>query len=228
MSKHSRRNGDRVKAGDRTLTDAPQPQNAPARGSAGVPPIPDLRKRSVRTWLPVAVLCLLAAGVTLLLVCDSTSPLIPKPRPKAAAPPPNKPPPWQPVSNDDRIVNLFVFSRADGLRETGMLEDPAVFDDQPVTEQEAERKQTDFFVRSPDLKVIDIWHGEPDGKGKQKPTPGHYTLMTKGNVSSPPLRVRNGDSVDPPAQRHLNNPDLVIEVKDGKIKVVRSAMHVGP
>src|SRR5262249_2559418 len=91
---------------------------------------------------------------------------------------------------------------------------------EPVPEGEAERLQTDFFLREL-VRVQTVCRGEPDGEGGLKATPGLYTLIVKGGVAAPELRVRANGEVDK-LQRTGFNPSLVVEVRDGKVVGVRT------
>ena len=75
--------------------------------------------------------------------------------------------------------------------------------DRPVSEKVAEERQTDFFLRS-DLQIVDVLPGEPDGQGSQRRVKGRFTLVTKGNVSSPKLMVRGEGGALAPNQVHVN------------------------
>ena len=70
--------------------------------------------------------------------------------------------------------------------------------------------------------------GEPDGNGKQRAAKGRYTILTKGPVSSPHLVVRDDKGVAKRGQLLMLDPDLVVEVRNGKICGVRSELHMGP
>ena len=101
-----------------------------------------------------------------------------------------------------------------------------VFNDVPVSEAEADARQAEFYLRRPELKILAIYPGEPDAQGKRKATPNRYTLVTKVSGSTPPLRIRNArGEVESPSQLFIINPDLVIEVRDGKIHALRAELH---
>ena len=79
---------------------------------------------------------------------------------------------------------------------------------------EADRLQTDFFLRQ-DVRIV--------GAGRDKAT-GALVLYTKGNVSAPTLHVKTETGVET-AQRTMANPDLVVEVRDGRIYGVAAHLH---
>ena len=74
----------------------------------------------------------------------------------------------------------------------------------PVSPEEADRLQTEFFLRQ-DLRLVGVaWDAQP-----RKPV-----LYTHGNVAAPTLPVQTGAGVET-AQRTMANPDLVVEVRGG-------------
>jgi hypothetical protein len=178
-------------------------------------------------WLAVGLLVPLGLGVAVFFASRGTE------RPtgsRASADAPGRwvPPEWAPASAEDRLIDAFVRGRRAGDRKAlGLLGSPPVPAGPAVSEAEAEVLQADSFLRA-DLKIVEVWPGEPDGTGRQKPAPGLYTLVTKGANVSPPLAVRVGDKVVPPSQRFMTNPDLVVEVRGGKIYAVRAELHMGP
>jgi hypothetical protein len=139
-----------------------------------------------------------------------------------------KPQPWEPATADDGVIDRFFTLRKAGDKKALELLGPAaVFDDEPVSEKTAAARQTDFCLRS-DLQLRDIWRGEPDGNGGQRSTARCYTIVTKGNASSPPLNIRTNRGIQMQVQEHLSSPDLVVEVRDGKVYGVRTELHMGP
>jgi len=84
----------------------------------------------------------------------------------------------------------------------------------PVSKAEADRLQTDFFLRQ-DIHIV--------GAGRDKAT-GALVLYTKGNVSAPTLHVKTETGVET-AQRSMANSDLVVEVRDGRIYGVAARLH---
>jgi hypothetical protein len=137
-------------------------------------------------------------------------------------------PDWEPKSAADRLVDRFVKLRdardRAALRLLGRV--PEV-PDGPVSEAEAERLQTDFFLRDKDLRFRLVCRGEPDGNGGIRDTPGLYTLLGEGYVTAPAIGVKTDKGVDPPAQRMMSHPALVVEVRGGKIFGVRATLPPG-
>jgi hypothetical protein len=123
-----------------------------------------------------------------------------------------------PVSEDEHICARFV-----RLKNAG---DPAAFDllgpapampDGPLTLDQADRLETEYFLRQ-DVRFT--------GAGRD-PRTGALVLYAKGNVSAPTLRVTTGEGAEN-VQRTMSNPDLTVEVRDGRIYGVAAGLHHGP
>jgi hypothetical protein len=177
-------------------------------------------------WLVLATIVVVCAGAVLLLTlpnggeADAAKAKTERTR--------WKPERWEPLSADDNIIDRFFTHRKAGDKAALEFLGPAPdFDEEPVTEETAAARQTDFFLRSP-LEFRDIWRGEPDGRGGQRPSAHRYTLVTRGNVSSPPLNIRTDGGIRTRVQEHTSSPDLVVEVRDGKIYGLRAELHMGP
>jgi hypothetical protein len=89
----------------------------------------------------------------------------------------------------------------------------------PVTPGEAQRIDTDVFLRSDTLKVVRV---RPDTSGGGAP---RFLLVTEGPAAGVPLDVRTGDKVSH-GRRGVQNPTLVVEVRDGKIYGLRTQITV--
>jgi hypothetical protein len=137
-------------------------------------------------------------------------------------------PGWKPVAKADRVIDSFG-QKANAKDRTALdlLGPEPVFDERPVSEAEADARQADFYLRRPDLRVVTIRRGEPGKKRKKGDPPRDiYTLVTKVQGSTPPLTVRNNKGVvESPSRLFIINPDIVVEVKDGKIHGVRPEVH---
>jgi hypothetical protein len=173
-------------------------------------------------WLALASLVAVGVGALLLfLFRDVWHENVPPSGTPSIASTPWEMEPWQPRTDEDRIIDRFVTLHKAGDKSALDLLGPApVFDDEPVSETTAERRQTDFFLRS-NLRFRDIWRGEPDGNGSRRAVPGRYTIGTKGSVSSPKLNIRTKRGIDPRVQAHASSSDLVVEVREGKIYGLR-------
>ena len=124
---------------------------------------------------------------------------------------------WNPKSEDDLVCDQFMMNRRAG--------DPAAFallSREPIepmgviTEDEAERLQTDYFLHAPDLQMVAIRRGTAAGQ---------YVFVTKGNVTAPRLAIRLNDNEISHRQRMMSNPDLHVEVSNGKIYGIRSTLQ---
>ena len=121
-----------------------------------------------------------------------------------------------PATPEQRLcVQFLKFKNANDPAADGLLGPTPAVPAAPVTREEAERLQTDFFLRQ-DFRVV--------GTGRDGPT-GALVLYTKGNMSVPTLGVKTGDGVEA-AQRTMTNPDLLIEVRDGRIHGVAARLHL--
>jgi hypothetical protein len=129
---------------------------------------------------------------------------------------------FTPQTKEEALLEQFVKLRQANNKSAFDLLGPApVFDENvAVSQKEAERLQTDFFLRG-DLEFTEIRRGEPDGEGDQVPAPGHYTLVTKGSISAPRMRVGNDTEA---SQEHATNLGLIVEVRDGKIHGIRHSL----
>ncbi|MFO0926934.1 MAG: hypothetical protein U0736_07805 [Gemmataceae bacterium] len=129
---------------------------------------------------------------------------------------------WEPQTEEDwqldEAVRLLNEGGADRHR---LLGPAAVFDDTPVDEAQADARQADFYLRHPKLHITAIRRGE-QVRGKQVDRPRTYTLGTKVDGSTPPLRIRTETGrVEAPSRLFMINPDLVVELRDGKVFAVR-------
>jgi hypothetical protein len=85
----------------------------------------------------------------------------------------------------------------------------------PVDAGEADRLQAEFFLRQP-LEVVRV---EP-ARGRR------FVLWTRGNVAAPRLEVRTATGIDR-VQRTMTNPDIIVEVRDGRVVGVAATLHEG-
>jgi hypothetical protein len=123
------------------------------------------------------------------------------------------------LSDDEVLCDRFVRLRNAGhAAADALLGRVPVVPDAPVSPEEANRLQTDFFLREPvEIRTVERAPGGPP----------RFVLAAKGNVAAPALSVRTSAGVER-SQRTMTNPDLVVEVRDGKIYGVRSELHMGP
>jgi hypothetical protein len=135
---------------------------------------------------------------------------------------------WTPVTAADRVLDSFARKvNAKDREALNLLGPEPVFDEEPVSEQEADARQASFYLRRPELRVVAIRRGEPGKKRKRGDPPRDvYTLVTKVQGSTPLLTVRNNKGVvESPSRLFMLDPDIVVEVKGGKIHGVRPELH---
>lgn len=135
---------------------------------------------------------------------------------------------WEPVTDQDEIVQRFVqWHNTGDPRARELLGRTPSVPEEPITPEEADRLQTDFFLRNPG-KIVDVWRREHLGGGQWRPLPGNqYLLVVEGGFASPRIPVREDGHVHR-GQRVLKNPDLIVEVRDGKLYGVRAQIHLDP
>ncbi len=195
-----------------------------------LPLLPDVAKGIGPWW--VAALLVLGIGVPLALVLavvwadrgDSRADGGPELK-KLAGKEPRKE--WVPQSQDDHLIDAFARLRNTdspdawallGLGKTVMLPD------RPLREDEERVLTAELLLRSDGLRIFDVRPGEPDGNGGQVQQPGRYTFITRGSASTPLYQVLRGKKVTN-AQRLVTAPDVVVELRDGKLHALRAQLH---
>jgi hypothetical protein len=124
----------------------------------------------------------------------------------------------------DRVCERFMALK--NARDSAALEllgvAPAV-PDRELTKEEADRLQTDLFLRQ-DVRVVEV---RRDRRAqKDGPTKSPYcVLVTQGQVTAPDMTVTTPKGPER-GQRFMSNPDLVVEVRDGKIYGVEARLHM--
>ena len=123
-----------------------------------------------------------------------------------------------PITDDERVCADFIRLKNTGSPDALALLGPVpAVPGGPVSEEQADRLETDFFLRE-DVRIV--------GAGRDPHTQA-FVLYAKGNVSAPALKVQTAGGVEN-AQRTMANPDLAVEVRDGRIYGVASSLHMGP
>jgi hypothetical protein len=95
---------------------------------------------------------------------------------------------------------------------------PSVPDD-PVTPEDAARLDAEFILRR-SYRVEDVrpYPAGPNGEPR-------FLLVLKGGVDSEKMRVRTGEGQIEEGKRILSNPDVIVEVRDGKIYGIKAQVH---
>jgi hypothetical protein len=129
-------------------------------------------------------------------------------------------PDWSltPSTPDERVCTQFIhLKNADDATAVTLLGPVPAISDGPVSRVEADHLQAEFFLRQ-DVRIV--------GVGRDRRTKA-LVLYTKGNVFAPTLQVKTATGAET-AQRTMSNPDLTVEVRDGRIYGVAANLHVGP
>jgi hypothetical protein len=90
-----------------------------------------------------------------------------------------------------------------------------------VTPEEAGRLETDYFLRTEGLRILEV---RAEAAPEAAP---RYRLVTKGSVAAETLTVRT-PAGDQRSQRTMSNPDLVVEVRGGKLFGVLAEVNMDP
>lgn len=162
-----------------------------------------------RAVLPAAALSVLAGVAVGLIVCFVAG--CNQPVSNAAA---------QPLSPEETLCRQFVELKNAGNPEANnLLGPPPVVPATSVSPEEAQRLDTEIFLRR-DYRIVEVRRADP-GEGSP---PRLFVFVVDGNLVSEPMRVGRDDV----STRQIYNPDLTVEVRDGKIHGVRSGIHEEP
>lgn len=135
---------------------------------------------------------------------------------------------WDPATEEDRVLDRFVEMHQKGDPDRAALLAEMPGGDGPISEDEFERRAAGHFLRDRDLKIVEVWKGEPGDDGKPRAAAGRYTLITKGSARTPHLTVRDAKGNESPTALSMFNPDIVVEVAGGKVRPVRTEAHRAP
>jgi hypothetical protein len=219
----SRRRDDRVKSGERTITNGLSGPTSSAPASSS---LPDVRNRPSLLFLAGSGVVIFLVGCALAWLATVVWPFLGDSglNPRPVAPGSSK------VLGDviptviDRYVDLHRNNDPAALE---LIEPSGLNTDNPVTPDEAERIEAETFLRLP-LTIVAVRAGEPAGRGRQKSAPGRYTLVTRGGATGPPVHIREGDRIASQGRRVMVNPDIIVEVRNGRILALRPELHEGP
>jgi hypothetical protein len=187
---------------DRLTTAPPAPVLPPKAG-------PERPRSQARYWVPACLAAfLLAVGAWVAYQAWAGWPAFTG----------NVKPPAQELTEEKLLCDRFarLHNAGDPAADALLGRLPAV-PDTPVTSEEINRLQADYFLREP----LEIRQVEPE-----RGSAGRFVFVTRGNVAAPILPERTPTGVER-SQRTMSNPDVVVEVRDGKIYGVRAELHMG-
>jgi hypothetical protein len=129
-------------------------------------------------------------------------------------------------SKEDESSNLAVCRKFMRLKNAG---DPAANDllagkpdvpEEPVSPEEAEQLDAAFMLRD-DFTIAEVRRADGDADGSR------FVLVIKGGVGSERFSVQ---TLDGPESRYraIGNPDILVEVKDGRIHGLKAQIHHDP
>jgi hypothetical protein len=165
--------------------------------------------------LIVLLLALIGVGGVLIARHQATTSNNPAP-PTAAAEVPA--PPFRPDPEQERLCRRFMELKNQNDPAAGELLGPApVVPIEPVSSEEVRRLDAEIFLRR-NCKVVSVRPGSQ---------PGQFLIALQGSVDSEriPFNGPNGPDV---SFRSVYNPDVVVEVREGKIHGVRAQLHEDP
>lgn len=127
------------------------------------------------------------------------------------------------TEEEEKVCREFIrLKNAKDPAANDLLGPAAVIPDEPVSPEEAQRLQTEAFLRG-DYEITDVW-SRPATAGSPT-TP--IILVTKGAFEGVRLKIKTPSGVDV-VTRSMAHPDLIVEVRDGKIHGVRADLHSDP
>jgi hypothetical protein len=85
-----------------------------------------------------------------------------------------------------------------------------------VSEDEAERLDAEALLRGP-ARITEV-------RQISRRDPVRFTLALAGSFECPRLQVKTPDGFQP-HQRTLLNPDVTVEIRDGKLYPIRAGLH---
>ena len=97
--------------------------------------------------------------------------------------------------------------------------------DQPIDDDTFERHAAGHYLRSNAATILEVRKGDVGPNGEPRLTRGRYTFVTRGSLVSPVVRIRTTSGGDAPAQLNVTHPDIVVEVRDGKVHPLRTEVH---
>lgn len=122
-------------------------------------------------------------------------------------------------SAEERLLRRFsALKNADDARAAELLGPVPTAPEGRVSREEAQRLDAEFLLRRP-FRIHAVRSlKRTDGQTE----PVRFKLVVKGGLASEPLLVAGEDR---PSQRVLYNPDIIVEVRDGKLHGIRAQLH---
>jgi hypothetical protein len=115
-----------------------------------------------------------------------------------------------------RLCRQFMeLKNAGDPRAHGLLGPLPAVPEGPVPASEADRLDAEFMLHQP-FRVREV--------AREAAAPAHFVLVVDGSLASERLVVRTPTGTET-RQRAMWSPDLVVEVRDGKIHGIRPALH---
>jgi hypothetical protein len=129
------------------------------------------------------------------------------------------------MTEDELLCEQFMkLKNAGDPKAADLLGRVPVATDAPLAKADMDRLQTDFFLRDT-IQVLSVT-AEVNLSGRRAGLPpGCLVLVTHGNVAAPTLTEQTAQGTER-SQRTMSNPDLIVEVRDGKIYGVRAELHM--
>jgi hypothetical protein len=159
--------------------------------------------RRLRMMVPLALLLLAVAP----LACS------PSPQTAAALEP----------SAEERLCHRFAELKNAGDAKADEFLGPApVVPDKALPPEEAERLHAEFFLRG-QYRIAEVYAETPGASGPE----ARIVLVLKGSVDSPPIPTAGPKGVDR-INRAMAHPDIIVEVRQNKIRAVRAQLHRDP
>jgi len=126
------------------------------------------------------------------------------------------------LERDRAVVARFVeLKGADDARAADLLNPAPPVPAEPMSQEEFDRFVLDSMLHS-DLHFKRL-RPQPAGAPAAGSRPPRFVISTEGVFNSPRLQVRTGTEAKP-QQRSLYNPDVVVEVVDGKLRCVAAGV----
>jgi hypothetical protein len=174
----------------------------------GTPPRSPYR-RPWGLWAALGALLLVGLGVGAYLFVPDLRALLAS---RSATPAPRQ---------EELLCQEFInLKNAGDPRADHLLGPPPVIPGRAVSRREADRLDAEFILRQP-FRVTEVRPLPARGRGQETASP-RFVLVAKGSITSERFLVEGSAQ---PSQRMLFNPDIIVEVRDGRLHGVRAQLH---